>query len=167
MTAVSHNAKPRWQLKIPILECVLAVRCDEYGIIESDYLFGKTAPLPPQNALAEEAARQIKAWLRRPRGHQFDLPLHAACTPFQERVRKVLQNLAGGETQTYGDVAKYIHSAPRAVGGACRANRLPLLVPCHRVVAQDGLGGFMGDNRNHRLNIHLKQALLRHEGVTV
>ena len=158
-----HNQATSWQLKMRLPGAVLALQCDEYAIWETHYLSLRNAELPPQNALAAEAARQLRAYLRRPRGHRFDLPLAAATTAFQRKVRAIVQSLAGGQIATYSGIAQQAHSAPRAVGGACRANRVPLLVPCHRVVAQSGVGGFMGDRGSHRLDI--KRQLLRHEGV--
>lgn len=155
----------RWQLKIKMPFGVWAVSCDDYAIIETRYLSATAAPLPPQNALATELARQVRAYLRRPRGAVFDLPLVSAPTAFQRRVRAALQTIGGGQIRTYGAIAKQIGSAPRAVGGACRANRLPLLIPCHRVVAADGLGGFMGVRGGHQAAV--KRWLLGHEGAAI
>ena len=74
-----------------------------------------------------------------------------------------MQNIAPGLTQTYGELAAQIDSSPRAVGTACGKNPLPIVVPCHRVVAADGLGGFMGGKQNDPLAI--KRWLLAHEGA--
>jgi methylated-DNA-[protein]-cysteine S-methyltransferase len=65
-----------------------------------------------------------------------------------------------GETRTYGDLAAAFDTAAVAVGGACGRNPLPVIVPCHRVVAADGLGGYGGGRA-------LKRALLSHEGADV
>jgi methylated-DNA-[protein]-cysteine S-methyltransferase len=99
---------------------------------------------PPDAALplAVEAARQLKAWLHDAR-FVFDLPTNAPGTPFQQRVWKEISAIPLGETRTYAQLALTLQSAPRPVGGACGANPLPLIVPCHRVIASDGsLGGF-------------------------
>jgi len=69
-------------------------------------------------------------------------PLACALTAFQQRLRDALTVIPCGETCTYGDLARVLYSSPRAVGQALGANPLPLLVPCHRVVAATGLGGF-------------------------
>ncbi len=69
-------------------------------------------------------------------------PLDEPVTPFQGRLRAALLRLPRGATVTYGALARQLGSSPRAVGRALGANPLPLLVPCHRVVAQHGLGGF-------------------------
>ncbi len=74
------------------------------------------------------------------------LPLHPAGTTFQQRVWQALSRIPYGRLVSYGELAASLGSSPRAVGGACGANPIPLLIPCHRVVAADGrLGGYSGD----------------------
>jgi methylated-DNA-[protein]-cysteine S-methyltransferase len=92
----------------------------------------------------------------------FDLRLELRGTPFQRRVWDALRSIPPGQTITYGELARRLGSSPRAVGGACRANPCPIVVPCHRVVGVSGLGGFAGDTSGRRLE--LKRWLLRHEG---
>lgn len=96
---------------------------------------------------------------------RFDLPLNLRGTAFQQRVWRALQAIPPGRTATYGQLAKRLGSSARAVGGACRANPCPILVPCHRVVAANGLGGFAGDTSGRKVAV--KRWLLRHEGVEV
>lgn len=91
------------------------------------------------------------------------LPTRLPGTAFQRRVWRAIAAIAPGRTRTYGELAADLGSAARAVGGACRANPCPLVVPCHRVVARQGLGGFAGD-RGGRLLV-IKRALLAHEGI--
>ena len=62
----------------------------------------------------------------------------------QQRVWRLLRAIPPGQTRTYGELAQALSTSPRAVGGACRANPIVLLIPCHRVVAVDGEGGFAG-----------------------
>jgi methylated-DNA-[protein]-cysteine S-methyltransferase len=77
------------------------------------------------------------------RGKHLNLPpIAPANTPFQKRLRKALLEIPFGETCTYGELAKDLNSAPRAVGQSLGANPLPILIPCHRVVAANSLGGF-------------------------
>jgi methylated-DNA-[protein]-cysteine S-methyltransferase len=71
-------------------------------------------------------------------------PLAPPRTAFQGRLRAALQALAPGQTVSYGGLAATLGSAPRAVAMAARANPFPLIVPCHRVVAADGPGGYAG-----------------------
>ncbi|HEX9181099.1 MAG TPA: methylated-DNA--[protein]-cysteine S-methyltransferase, partial [Burkholderiales bacterium] len=90
------------------------------------------------------------------------LPLRAAGTDHQRRVWSALAAIPVGQTLSYGELAGTIGSSARAVGQACGANPLPLLVPCHRVVARDGgLGGFMGRRDGFALSV--KRWLLEHE----
>ena len=95
--------------------------------------------------LAERARDQILGFLDGSR-RDFDLPLRFGGSPFQQRVLRQMANVAFGRRVTYGDLAKQVGDAgaSRAVGAVCGANPLPLVVPCHRVVGQDGLGGFGG-----------------------
>lgn len=155
-----------YQLTFPLPFALLAVRCDEAMIYTVDYLPRppRRRAQPPQNMLAAECQRQLAAYCRQPRAHRFDLPLLPAATPHQRRVREVVSALPGGETMTYGEVAKRLgNSSPRAVGGACRANAVPLIVPCHRVVAAADVGGFMGGAGEDCTAIKVR--LLQMEGV--
>jgi methylated-DNA-[protein]-cysteine S-methyltransferase len=91
------------------------------------------------------------------------LAAEPAGTAFQRRVWRCIAAIPAGSTRTYGELAAELGSSPRAVGGACRANPCPVLVPCHRVVGRQGLGGFAGDRDGRLLGI--KTWLLRHEGA--
>ena len=75
---------------------------------------------------------------------QWTIDITGQGTAFQQRVWRFLQSIPMGETRTYGQLAKQLNSSARAVGNACRANPFLLVVPCHRVVKQSGLGGFAG-----------------------
>ena len=75
----------------------------------------------------------------------FDLPLAPAGTEFQRRVWRAMIDIPAGETASYGGLAATVGSSPRAIGNACGTNPIPIIVPCHRVVAGDGrLGGYSG-----------------------
>ncbi|MBM1221514.1 methylated-DNA--[protein]-cysteine S-methyltransferase [Ponticoccus sp. SC2-23] len=113
---------------------------------------------PPEGALAREAAAQIAAYFDGDR-REFDLPLRPA-KGFAGRVRQALLAIPFGETCTYGQLAASLGVSPQGAGQACGANPIPLIVPCHRVLARDGLGGFSGGT-----GIETKVALLRHEGA--
>ena len=91
----------------------------------------------------------------------FDLPLAPAGSVYQRRLWRALQEIPFGETRSYGMIAHQLDSGPRAVGQACGRNPLPLLVPCHRVLAAGGkLGGYSGGN-----GLATKRHLLQLEGV--
>jgi len=82
---------------------------------------------------------------------------------FSNRVWARLLAIAFGQTLTYGALAKMLHSSPRAVAQACRRNPFPGIIPCHRVIAATGIGGFMGQSDGEY--IALKQALLAYEST--
>jgi len=88
--------------------------------------------------------------------------LKPAGTLFQQRVWHRLQQIPAGQVMSYGELARELDSSPRAVAGACRANPIPILIPCHRVVAAAGPGGYMGSTTGEALAI--KRWLLQHEG---
>ncbi len=91
----------------------------------------------------------------------FTVKLSLAGTPFQCQVWQALQKIPLGETRTYGQLARLLHTSPRAIGNACRRNPVPIIVPCHRVVAQHGRGGFAGETQGAMMAI--KNWLLQHE----
>jgi len=107
-------------------------------------------------------AESLAAYFADPR-HRFALSLAPTGTPFQQRVWQMLPSLAPGQVYTYGAVARMLGSGARAIGQACRANPCLIVVPCHRVVAVDGLGGFGGVTAGPQLAV--KQWLLRHEAA--
>ena len=82
-------------------------------------------------------------------------------TLFQQKVWQALKKIPPGTVKTYGDVARELQTSSRAVGQACRRNNIPLFIPCHRVVAAQGIGGFMGGYRH----VERKRWLLQHEGI--
>ena len=90
--------------------------------------------------LLREAARQLEAYFNGALT-EFDLPLDPAGSPFRKRVWAAMAEIPYGETATYGSLARRLETAARPVGGACRANPIPIIVPCHRVVGADGKGG--------------------------
>ena len=122
--------------------------------------WGARAVAPRSTPLLKEAARQIRAYLQG-RIEEFDLPLAVGGSEFQRRVFAVMRRIPYGRVMSYGDLARATGSAPRAVGGACGANALPLFIPCHRVIASGGrLGGYGGHG-----GLSTKRYLLRLEGA--
>ena len=111
-------------------------------------------PAPDHSPVAE-AVRQLDAFFRRRLRH-FDVPMAPRGSHFQARVWGALSAIPFGETAGYGEIARRIGSAARPVGMACGANPIPILIPCHRVIAADGrLTGYSGGD-----GIKTKQALL-------
>lgn len=141
-------------------EFSIGIECNADEITGIDYLEPRPE-LAPTTPLAQEAVRQLRAWLKDPH-FEFGLPLAPAGTHFQRRVWDCIAAIPPGQTLSYGEVAALIRSGPRAVGNACGANPYPIVVPCHRVVAANhGLGGFARNSGGFLLDI--KKWLLRHE----
>ena len=132
---------------------------------EGDFVTGvhatQTRTAVAKEPFAREVQEQLQAWFAG-RLQKFEIPfLFPEATDFQVRVWDQITKIPFGTTQTYGEIARKIRSGPRAVGNACRRNRLLLIVPCHRVVGVTGLGGFMGDADGSL--VRRKQWLLDHE----
>ena len=139
---------------------VLGIMTDGTALTALDFLPLGTPVLEPQDAVSRQVCTQLQAYLDDPL-FSFDLPLALHGTVFQSRVWQALRQIASGSTQSYGDLARQLHSAPRAVGQACGANPIPVIIPCHLVLARDGLGGFMNSTGGDPLAI--KRWLLQHE----
>lgn len=124
----------------------------------------KRQQVAAKNELAERAMQQLLAYCADP-DFVFDLPLKPAGTTFQQRVWQAIAAIPRGQVLTYGVVAKGLRSAPRAVGQACGANPYPLIIPCHRVTAAQGLGGFAHSDDQQGYFLQVKRWLLQHEQV--
>ncbi len=121
------------------------------------------AKAPRTNSIAHLVCVQLMAYLDNSQ-FQFDLPLKLSGTKHQVDVWQTMRRIPAGSTMTYGELADHVHSSARAVGTACGQNPIPVIVPCHRIVAANGgLGGFMGGKLENPLFI--KQWLLKHEGA--
>lgn len=138
----------------------VAVRTRDGRVTDICYLPPSTKVLSPRTPLAEQAAQQLEAYLADP-DTRFDLPLAIEGTPFQRRLWAALCEIPRGETLTYGELAKRLEGEARAVGQACGDNRLPIVIPCHRVVAANGIGGFAHATGGYLLEA--KRWLLAHE----
>ncbi|MDR2507770.1 MAG: methylated-DNA--[protein]-cysteine S-methyltransferase [Candidatus Accumulibacter sp.] len=151
---------PSFQAVLAAPGFCIGVQCDDDELHAIRYL-EPCAEIAPSSFLADEAVRQLRAYLSDPDFH-FALPLRPSGTPFQRRVWEQISAIPSRQTRTYGDLAKALRSAPRAVGQACGANFFPLVIPCHRVVASGGgLGGFARQRGGFLLEI--KRWLLDHE----
>ncbi|MHB8454472.1 MAG: methylated-DNA--[protein]-cysteine S-methyltransferase [Acidiferrobacterales bacterium] len=136
--------------------------CAGEMLVSIDFLSGPALRRRPTTALAREVCTQLRAYFRDPR-HVFDLPLTLNGSAYQERVWSALCRIPAGRVVSYGDLARRLDSGARAVGAACRANPVPVVVPCHRIVASRGIGGFMGATAGAALQI--KRWLIEHERV--
>jgi len=142
---------------------VLGIRTAGDRLAGIEYLPRGAATLAPLTRLAEQVCRQIERYLDDP-DFRFDLPFDYRGTEFQCRVWRAIHAIPSGRTLSYVDLARRLRTAPRPVGGACGANRIPLVIPCHRVVGSGGIGGFMHARGGFPLEV--KRWLLRHEGVS-
>ena len=108
--------------------------------------------------ILEAAFLQIQAYLEGNR-KTFSIPFQFYGSPFQEKIWNALLRIPYGETRTYGELASMAEKplAFRAAGGACHQNPLPILIPCHRVVAAKGLGGFGGGLKSKTFLLTLEQ----------
>ncbi|WP_434633359.1 methylated-DNA--[protein]-cysteine S-methyltransferase [Chromobacterium sp. CV08] len=139
----------------------LGVRCEAGELRELRFLPADAILCPPApGSLEAEVARQLDAYYADPR-HVFTVPWRLLGTPYQLRVWERIAAIPCGETRRYLDLSRELSSSPRAVGGACGRNPIPVIVPCHRVVASAGLGGFNQSRGDETLDI--KRWLLRHE----
>ncbi|HTN50208.1 MAG TPA: methylated-DNA--[protein]-cysteine S-methyltransferase [Burkholderiaceae bacterium] len=117
-------------------------------------------PIEPVHELAERAARQLATYLADPRV-EFDLPLKIRGTEFQRQVWGAIASIPCGSTRSYGAIAIELDAPARAVGQACGDNRLPVVIPCHRVIGATGIGGFAHSRDGFELAV--KRWLLEHE----
>jgi methylated-DNA-[protein]-cysteine S-methyltransferase len=157
----------RFDAVMPTPFGAVGIRTESLGtedecIAEILYLPSDVREVPPKNRLAREACAQIKRYLDDP-SQGFALPLKPVGTRYQRRVWEKIAEIPSGRVRSYGEVAKDIRSGPRAVGQACGANYFPLAIPCHRVIASGGIGGFARNDDG--FHIAIKRWLLAHEGI--
>jgi methylated-DNA-[protein]-cysteine S-methyltransferase len=153
---------PEYAAKVKTPFAVLGIRTDGRAITAIEYLPKSERAAAPADPVAKRAVAELERYLADPR-HRFTLPLAPRGTVFQRRVWDAIAAIPVGESRTYGEIARSVRSAPRAVGQACGANPIALVVPCHRVVGSKGaLGGFMNAADGDPLAV--KRWLLVHEG---
>lgn len=143
----------------------VGIRTDAAQVLELVYLPVHYSEKPATDAVAQQAVGQLHRYFREP-DFRFDLPLAQVGTEFQKKVWQVIASIPRGEVKTYGQVARLLNSAPRAVGQACGANWFPLVIPCHRVTAASGLGGFSNHDDASGFHVGVKRWLLAHEGLS-
>lgn len=122
-------------------------------------LHWRAAKMDEETPLLVEARRQLIAYAQGDLT-EFDLPLAPEGGPLQQAVLAEMRAIPFGETKTYGEIAKVVGAPAQAVGQACGANTIPVIIPCHRVTGTGGLGGFSGMG-----SVETKVELLRHEGA--
>ena len=129
-------------------------------VVEIRYLPPSTPVVSAQNELAKRAAEQLERYREDP-NIAFDLPVMVEGLPLQRAVWDAMCAIPRGRTRTYGEIARELGCDAREVGQACGDNRLPIVIPCHRVVAADGIGGFGHATSGYLIEV--KRWLLAHE----
>ena len=152
---------PQLSLHSPVGD--LTISEEEGAIVALDW--GRVSAAVPgaelrQTALLAQAHMLLQSYFDGQPADFNSLAMKPYGTPFQQRVWQALQTIPAGTTRTYGELAQQLGSAPRPLGGACGANPIPILIPCHRVVSSQGLGGFSAEG-----GVATKVALLRLEGA--
>ena len=156
------RALTKFSAKVRMPFGVLGIRTANGMVTGIEYLPKSERAAAPVDPVAKRAVKELERYLADPY-HRISLPLAPRGTPFQRRVWDAIAAIPVGESRTYGEIARIVRSAPRAVGGACGANPIALVVPCHRVVGSMGsLGGVMNADGGDPLAI--KRWLLTHEG---
>lgn len=145
-------------IKLPFSTLGVITRDEKLQAI--DLLPHNTGTLAPQDPLAREVIAQLDAYCRNSR-FCFELPLVKSATTFQQRVREALLAIPVGQVLSYAELADRLDSGARAVAMACRHNPLPVIVPCHRIVAKNSVGGYAGATSGKPVEI--KRWLLEHE----
>jgi methylated-DNA-[protein]-cysteine S-methyltransferase len=157
------------EMNTPLAEAVLntpvgSLRITAKGARVVGVEFCRAKPIPPATDLLKKTAREIGEYFAGTR-KTFTVPIEypEGATEFQRRAWDAMSKIPYGETRTYGQLAATLGTSPRALGGACRRNSLVLLVPCHRIVARSGLGGYSGDWEKGKA-LSVKEKLLELEG---
>ncbi len=125
-----------------------------------EFVSAKTKLITPTTPIAIETTKQIESYFKDPK-FKFDLDLNLNVTDFQQRVLNAMLQIPVGQTRTYGELAQELNTSARAIGNACRRNPIPVVIPCHRIVAKNGIGGFSGEISEELID--RKQWLLQHE----
>jgi len=140
---------------------VVGIITKNSNLIGLEFLPKGTSEVLPKTATGKQVWNALFAYMDDP-NKLSEVALASEGTRFQKKVWNALRRIPVGEVMTYGQLAKSINTAPRAAAGACRRNRIPILIPCHRIVAQKGLGGYCGETDGYMLEV--KKWLLAHEG---
>jgi len=149
---------------IPTPFATLGLKTRNQTLQELDFIFEELSSPMYQNEFTEYVGDEVQQYLADAR-HPLSLNLTLNGTKFQRSVWRQMQLIPSGECLSYSDVALKLKSGARAVGNACRRNPIPLIVPCHRIIAKNGLGGFAGDRTGELVEV--KRWLLNHESCSI
>ncbi len=151
-----------YQAKLSAPFGLIGIRCDKDALTGIDFLPADDKAQRAISPFAERVCEQLICYFQDPDA-QFSIPLRLTATPHQQRVWQVMLNIPRGCTRSYGELAAELHSSAQAVGQACGANPVPIIIPCHRVIGRAGLGGFIKSTGDASLDI--KRWLLAHEST--
>ena len=157
---VRYHCKMDYQAKLKVPFGVLGVRCDDRALLGIDFLPATAKPQRASSAFAKTVCEQLLRYVENPDA-KFTVPLKPDGTLHQQKVWQAMLDIPRGKTRSYGELAAELKSGAQAVGQACGANPIPIIIPCHRVVGKSGLGGFMRHANGDPLDI--KRWLLAHE----
>jgi methylated-DNA-[protein]-cysteine S-methyltransferase len=118
----------------------ITVSEEDGALVSADWGWGRDQQA---TALLTRAIEQLNAYFDGEL-ESFELPLAPPGSPYRQKVWAALSAIPFGETRSYLDIARFAGGSPRSVGGANAANPIPILIPCHRVVATTGIGGYSG-----------------------
>jgi len=127
------NEAPHYSARLKTPFAVLGIGTNGNALTTLTYLALTERATAPTDRIADQAVRELESYLAVPE-FRFSVALAPAGTAFQQRVWAALSNIPRGQSRTYGEVARVVGSAPRAVGQACGVNRIALIIPCHRAV---------------------------------
>ncbi len=138
----------------------LGVIVDSQSLTSLHWLSESVSVIAPKSKISGEVCYSLDAYFKSAQNvPDCRLSLHG--TEFQQRTWHALMDIPAGQVMTYGELAKQLNTSSRAIGQACRTNPIAILIPCHRIVAANGVGGYMGASRQFQI----KQWLLEHEGA--
>ncbi|VVC76287.1 Methylated-DNA--protein-cysteine methyltransferase, constitutive [Aquicella siphonis] len=140
----------------------IGIKLHQEKLAALDYLPDDTLLLSPRNTVSQQVVDQLEQYFAGSR-LSFALDIHFHGSAFQQRVWHALMEIPFGRTMTYGELAKTLKTGPRAIGQACRTNLIPVVIPCHRIIAANHPGGYSGSVEGKLMNI--KMWLLQHETV--
>ena len=150
----------KYQAKLSTPFGVLGICCTDEVLTGIDFLQAGERQQKATSAFAENVCEQLRHYLENPDA-KFTVPLRLNGTAHQQKVWRAMSAIPRGATRSYGELAAELKSCAQAVGQACGANPIPVIIPCHRVVGKAGLGGFAHHTNGDLLDI--KRWLLAHE----
>lgn len=140
---------------------LLGIKVADEKVIGIEFL-ANAETFIPKDKFTLHVIKDLQQYFKNPT-HKFKLALNISGSDFQKKAWAAIAKIPSGKTASYGELAKLLHTSPRAIGNACKTNPIPLIIPCHRVTAKDGIGGFSGVISGTPISI--KSFLLEHETI--